>query len=239
MDNSALPPPYVPFPTFQSALDYLQENGVPGRVDRSALPTFNGISQGQLLGAFRFLGLINDEFTPQPVEQPTLKQLVDSGKRRDVLAELLKSRYPDVFAVGLETASPSQFTSATSSLKATGATLEKARTFFLKAAEFAEITISPHLTRRKPRRAKKTVESPRRPPRRDSSPKPKPVESSHDKGAAALQYEKTIHLPDAKGTVTLSGTFNPFELVGRERDLVNKMVDDLTDFENEVKRAGD
>ena len=239
MDNTTFPPPYVPFPTFQSALDYLQENGVPGKVDRSALPTYSGISQGQLLGTFRFLGLIDGEFTPQPLDQPTLKLLADSGKRKAILAELLKSKYPDVFAIGLESASPSQFNSATSSLKATGTTLEKARTFFLKAAEFAGITISPHLTRRKPRRAKKSVESSRRSPQPDTIPNPQPEESSGGNGGSPHQYEKTVRLPDAKGTVTLSGTFNPFELIGRERDLVNKIVDDLMAFENEMERAGD
>lgn len=41
----------------------------------------------------------------------------------------------------------------------------------------------------------------------------------------------TIQLPVAKGSLTLSGSFNAFELVGDERALVFALLDLMQDFE--------
>jgi hypothetical protein len=42
----------------------------------------------------------------------------------------------------------------------------------------------------------------------------------------------TIQLPTANGSLTLSGTFNAFDLVGDERALVFALLDLMQDFES-------
>ena len=47
----------------------------------------------------------------------------------------------------------------------------------------------------------------------------------------------TVELPGAKGTLTLSGRFNAFDLVGDERALVFALLDLMQDFEAKQKKA--
>lgn len=46
---------------------------------------------------------------------------------------------------------------------------------------------------------------------------------------------RTISLPVAKGTLTLSGSFNPFQLIGEERDLVYQIIDKMNEYEQKAK----
>jgi hypothetical protein len=46
---------------------------------------------------------------------------------------------------------------------------------------------------------------------------------------------KTIQLPGVSGILTISGTFNPFELMGEERDLVYKIIDMMSVFQKASK----
>lgn len=47
----------------------------------------------------------------------------------------------------------------------------------------------------------------------------------------------TVELPGAKGTLTLSGRFNAFDLVGDERALVFVLLDLMQNFEAKQKKA--
>ena len=46
----------------------------------------------------------------------------------------------------------------------------------------------------------------------------------------------TIELPNAGGSLTLSGTFNMFELAGDERDLVFGVIDKMKAFEGKTTK---
>ncbi len=227
-----LAPPYVPFSTFQTALNYFKEHGVPGKIDRSSLPTFSGVNQGQLLGAFRFFGMINEDFTPAA----TLELMVaDEGDRKAVLCDLLKEKCPAVFTIGLDKASPSQFDSAMAQFAVTGTTLEKAKSFFLRAAEFAEIPLSAHLTRK---RSRKTNGGQSRRTRAPRQPAEQPTSRAMRPNGVIPRYQKTVRLPEVGGDFTISGNFNFWDLSGRERTLVNKIIDELQEFEAETEKAG-
>ena len=43
---------------------------------------------------------------------------------------------------------------------------------------------------------------------------------------------KTVELANAGGQLTLSGTFNPFELTGKERQLVYDIIDKMKELED-------
>jgi hypothetical protein len=134
-------PPYVPFKTFLSALDTLQ-HGMPNQIDRSVFPSLSGVTQSQLLSAFRFFGLITADNKPSA----ELSKLVeDENNRQPHIKKLLEKGYPSVFALGLANASPNSVDAELRKFGLSGDTHEKAKSFFLKAARFGGVQLSPYL----------------------------------------------------------------------------------------------
>jgi hypothetical protein len=145
-------PPYTSYRTFKTFIEDLHEHGVPSRVDRSVLMRFSGIVGTQLMHALRFLGLIEDD--GRPTER--LKGLVKShgtANWSEKLLELLRHEYTSMFAIDLETATPSHFNEAfRRAFPAADAVVQKCVTFFLYAANDAGVKISGRVLKgRKPR----------------------------------------------------------------------------------------
>ena len=63
---------YLPFRTFLSAIESL-EHGIPKNIDRTIWRNQSGVTQSQILMAFRFFGLVDD--SDQPTE--LLHELVE------------------------------------------------------------------------------------------------------------------------------------------------------------------
>jgi Family of unknown function (DUF5343) len=145
-------PPYTSYRTFKTFIKDLHEHGVPSRIDRSVLTRFSGVVGTQLMHALRFLGLIEDD--GRPTER--LKGLVKAhgtGSWSQRLLELLGQEYAPMFAIDLETATPSHFNEAfRKAFPAADAVVQKCVTFFLYAANDAGVRISGRVLKgRKPR----------------------------------------------------------------------------------------
>jgi hypothetical protein len=102
--------------------------------------------------ALRFLGLIADHGRPTP----RLAELVNAfaaGNWPEKLLELLRQEYAAMFAIDLETATPSHFNEAfRKAFPAADAVVQKCVTFFLYAANDAGVKISARVLKgRKPR----------------------------------------------------------------------------------------
>lgn len=134
-------PPYVPFKTFISALDTLQ-HGMPNQIDRSVFPSLAGVTQSQLLSAFRFFGLITPEGKPTT---DLIKLVEDKDNRPAQIKKLLERGYPNVFALGLANASPNSLDAELRKSGLTGDTHDKAKSFFLQAAKHSGVQLSPYL----------------------------------------------------------------------------------------------
>src|ERR1041384_1451132 len=143
--------PYVPFSTFETGLDKLAAlGGLPPKIDHTVFQQMGGLAKGQVISAFKFLGLIDGNGTPAPL----LSELVlDKDKRREIMRALIKSQYPNITEQDLATMSPSQLDAKLEDegYNVKGSTKQKARTFLLKAAEFAGIPLSKLLTAKGPR----------------------------------------------------------------------------------------
>jgi Family of unknown function (DUF5343) len=153
-------PPYTSYRTFKTFIEDLREHGVPSRIDRSVLTRFSGVVGTQLMHALRFLGLIEDD--GRPTER--LKGLVKAhgtGSWSERLLELLRREYAPMFAIDLETATPSHFNEAfRKAFPAADAVVQKCVTFFLYAVNDAGVKISGRVLKgRKPR----SLTPPRRP----------------------------------------------------------------------------
>ena len=165
-------PPYTSYRTFKTFIEDLHEHGVPSRIDRSVLTRFSGVVGTQLMHALRFLDLIEDQGRPTP----RLKALVNahgSGNWSETFLELLRREYAPMFAIDLETATPSHFNEAfRRAFPAADAVVQKCVTFFLYAASDAGLKISGRVLKgRKPRsliaRRKLARPAPAHPPTRE------------------------------------------------------------------------
>jgi hypothetical protein len=201
------PVPYVPFKTFLAALDTL-ERGIPNQLDRSVWPSYSGAIQGQLLGAFRFLGLIDEGQCPTAA----LRNLVAKrDSRRELLRALLERHYAPLLALDLTHTSPRQFDEAIHQYGLSGATHKKATSFFLKAAQYAGLPLSV-LLKAKTRTAAFG--------HRRAAAEP----------AASAPLSKTVRLRSG-GTVTVTATLDLFSLAPEDRHFVFDLIDRLQTYE--------
>ena len=203
--------PYVPFKTFVTALDAF-EAGLPNQLDRSVWPSYSGAIQGQLLGAFRFLGLMDEGNCPTPA----LGELVSKrGARRELLRGLIERHYRTLVALDLTRTSPRQLDEAMHQYGLSGATHKKAISFFLQAAQFAGLPISVLL-----------------------KAKTRTAAFGHKRTAAAAAPEtpgaalaKTVRLRNG-GTLTVTVSLDLFSLGGEDRKLVFDLIDRLQEYES-------
>jgi hypothetical protein len=140
-------PAYLPFKTFLSALDRLAQ-GIPHEVKKERFPTYSGVMEGQIIGALRFFELIDDNGVPKGTVLERLAQEKTVGSRRRNLLPLLKAGYSDIIKLGLTRLTPSKLDAAFENYAISGDTKRRAKTFFIQAAQFAGLELSPLLTRR-------------------------------------------------------------------------------------------
>ncbi|MDA0676816.1 MAG: hypothetical protein O2788_02285 [Chloroflexi bacterium] len=136
-------PPYVPYRTFQTFLEYMQD-GIPARIDRSVWGSrFSGSSGTQLVTALKSLQLVDANGHPEPV----LEQLVfaEGERRRALLRGLLEDYYKPVFRLDLARATRNQFHEAFRSFGAREGVLTKCEAFFIQAALAAGIQLSQYI----------------------------------------------------------------------------------------------
>lgn len=141
-------PPYLPFKTFLSALDQLGSN-MPNSVEKGFFDSYSGAIQGQIIGAFRFLDLIDESgsYKGEVLERLATEKSV--GARKTNLRPIIKSRYADIVNLDLRRLTRSQLDAAFDDYGVSGDTKKKAKAFFLKAAKFVELEVSAQLTRRR------------------------------------------------------------------------------------------
>ena len=203
--------PYVPFKTFLTAIDAL-EAGLPNQLYRSVWPSYSGAIQGQLLGAFRFLGLMDEGNCPTPA----LADLVSKrGTRRELLRGLIERHYRTLVALDLTRTSPRQLDEALRQYGLSGATHKKALSFFLQAAQFAGMPLSV-LLKAKTRTA--------------AFGHKRAATAAVVSEAPAAPLSKTVRLRSG-GTLTVAASLDLFSLAGEDRKLVFDLIDRLQEYE--------
>ena len=157
-------PPYTAFASFKSALAVLKEHVIPNRIDRSIWGNkFSGSVATQILTAFRFLGLIDQDGVPQPKLRKLVKSL-NEDEWKGELDAVIRDGYSPIFSLDLEKATANEFAEKfRTSYGAEGETGRKCMTFFLHAAKEADVPVSAYLlTNVKSRSSASTKRKPRR-----------------------------------------------------------------------------
>jgi len=228
-DNSNLKqvraPVYIPFKTFLTAIETL-EPGIPPILDRSVFPTFSGGLQSQVLGAFKFLGLIKDDGSVEPLLQKLVNTKGD--ERKAIYREIIRAKYTKAVELAEANASYGQLEDYFRNYNITGGTLYRVVRFFIDSCTYTGEKCSTHWAKAKksPKRAIKR-EVPDEAVNEHETPKNK-----DDNSSIAQGFLETVTLPDI-GTITLSTSINPLKLKGKSREWFYQLVDKLGEYPKE------
>jgi Family of unknown function (DUF5343) len=140
-------PVYAGFRQVENLIERMaEEGGVPARVDRSYLSNLPGSSQTILIASLKSLGLVDQQARPSK----TLLDLVERPEDRAlILNGVLREKYGRVLELD-PNATQQQLEEAFREYGVTGSTMRKAIAFFLAAARFADVPLSPHFRTPKP-----------------------------------------------------------------------------------------
>lgn len=213
-------PPYLPFRSFITALDQLAQ-AVPNLITKDVFPSHSGLLQGQVIGALKFFDLVDQNGVPKGEGLERLATEKEISQRRTNLRVLLKSSYADIIKLDLPKVTPSQLDAAFSKYGVSGDTKKKAKTFFLKAAKFAELNLSPLLMRK----GRAPLSSRKRRAAVQSIPSGlTDYVTMQDNGARSMS--KKIELKSGV-TLTVIATGNLLDLDGADRELVFGIMDQI------------
>jgi hypothetical protein len=215
---------YVPFQTFLSAIEELERaRELPHQFDSSLWPTYSAASRAQLLGAFRFLRLVDDAGRPT---SPLRSLVRDKINRKSIMRKILEEGYPHIIGMNLLGVSPKQFDHAMRQFGMTGETHKKVISFFLRAAVYAELPLSPLLRSkvreagsRRRKRHQGSVES--------GSVPPFPASTS---ASGKSEWIKAIRLRSG-GSVTVEVKADILEMAPADRQFVFALFDKLREYE--------
>jgi hypothetical protein len=222
---------YVGWMTFKNAIEGLAQ-GVPNVIDRTAFPGQSGGVQSQLLAGLKFLGLTDDDGVPTL----DLHRLAveDEAARKEVLGEILRKRYADLFALDLQKATSGQLSDVMGrSYSVSGDTKNKALRFFLAAAKYAGVPMSRFLNDAKTPRPRTTSAPPRV---RNGTKSPAPTSTKAD--ATSGGTSRTITLLSG-GCLTISVSVNLFDLSGDDRKFVFGLIDSLAEYQSAAAEQED
>jgi len=140
-------PPYFPFRSLTNLLVRMETEDIPRRLDRGYLSNMAGGSIAQFLTGLRSLGLIDAEEHPERA----LVELVEAGDQRPALiGNLVRERYPWAVQLGEAKATHQELEEAFRAHGPTGSTLRKAVAFYLAAARYGGVPLSPFFKETRP-----------------------------------------------------------------------------------------
>ena len=186
-DGISAAPPYVSFKTFLGFLDWPGEDNIelPNQLDRSFWSKrLSGSSGPQLMGALRFLDLVDENNKPRSdLEEMVRDQTLDRERRKKILRQQLQKCYENALrGLDLEKTTSGQLEERFRQYSIKGETLRKAMAFFIQAAEHCGIPLHSHISRksRSTRKANAARKGARQTSKRVSKESLSPSETSHD-----------------------------------------------------------
>jgi hypothetical protein len=216
---------YVPFKTFLSAIEALGQ-GVPPNINRTVWPTQSGIMVSQILGAFRFLGLITQDGTPT---NDLHKLAEDAPNRKETLKKIMGRSYVSLAKRDLSKLDPATLQNTMREYGVTGETLKKAITFYLQLARFTDTPLSPYLLQQ-------TRTVPTGPRKKRGRPASADAEEEQEiEITAATGPSKTIEL-ERGIKLTFQTSADTFQMAPEDRTFVLKLLAQIEEYEAELVR---
>jgi hypothetical protein len=234
-DPKVVTPAYVPFKTFLSVLDSFR-SFLPDRIDVTMWPSYSGGVKSQLLGALKFLRLISDN--GEPTEALRKLAHADAQHRPSELALVMRGAYVSLMSLDLTKATPGSFDAEMRKFGQEGETHRKAASFFLQAAKYAHIPLSPLLTKKGSlagsRRKRITINA-----SAGNKAKGKSITIAHMSGEADPAYANTSQ--GSKREIVLSGgarmflstDTDLFRMSANDRKFVMEILEKMEQYEQE------
>jgi len=218
--------PYLPFATFINSLDVFSQ-GVPPKLDRSLWRSQSGLLQGQIMNAYRFLYLVDDD---DSATDYLTKMATKPEQRPEALKELIEAQYADVLNDHDLTKMTLKMLedSFEKNFSVSGATKQKAIAFFLKAAKFADMSLSSFLQSqlrntgtRKKRGTKTRIEL-------TGEEEAEIISDVASQSQGAVTHSVRLK---SGGLVSVTVTANPFSMPVEDREFVFSMIDMVQKYE--------
>lgn len=226
----SLTPAYLPWRTFTNTLDALAQH-MPNRIDRSAFPGQSGAIQNQLLLALRFFGLTHAD--GRPTDTLLAVAVADESARKAALRKLIEQKYAALFALNLMKTTPAEFAEKmTEEYKVTGDTRLKATRFFLNAASYLGIDVSPLLLRDRSKPVGNGSVQRKRRPGRPRSEEAEEDDEDAERPIQTAAESRSVELRSG-GTLTLSATTKFMGLSAADRKFVFDLIDKLEEYETQ------
>ena len=162
------PPPFVAWPTLLARIDRMRDEGIPAKIDKRYLADMADGTQFQYRQAFRSLGLTTSDDVPTPL----LADLVhaDPADRPEMFQKVMLAWYPELTALPSGATKDDFFAVLINHYGVTSdVQRRKMLTFFVAAADYARIMISPDI------RPSKARTGPRKSARRKGTPARRPA----------------------------------------------------------------
>jgi hypothetical protein len=214
-------PPYLSFATLLNQIERMERDGTPARIDRSYLVGMAGGTRNQFKMGLRSLGLIDE--SDQVTD--TMGRLAKHPEgRQALLAEILRDRFPRLVNLS-EDATRGQLDDVLADYGLGVDTRRKAASFYVAAATYAGIPLSPHIRPAKGvnSTAARRSAGPRRARKRPTSPSALPVVPQGNTHTVQLK---------SGGQVALSVSVNVMELSVDDRQFVFHLIDKLRAYES-------
>jgi hypothetical protein len=210
---------YIPFKTFITAIDTLKP-GIPPEIDRTVWPTFSGGLQSQTLGAFKFLGLIEED----GIVKPILNSLVNANddERKEILGQIINEKYLGAVQLAESNASYGALEEYFRSYTTKGTTLYRIIRFFLDACEYTGQKGSTHWAK-----ARKTVGRRLRKADTGSDKEKLPPRNHLEQPKANV---KVVTLKNGAGTVSLSLTVDLTKLDMEDWEWVRGLLEKMSTY---------
>ncbi|HWA83043.1 MAG TPA: hypothetical protein VG820_06405 [Fimbriimonadaceae bacterium] len=164
-------PAYVPYRTFSTFVEDLTIP-LPTEIDRSLMKGKSNGIRSQLMGAFRYLKLIDDDGRPTQLLQELVEATKTKANRPDVVRKMVRGAYPFLRdpKFSLEGVTQAKLDARFKLAGLKGDTLRKAESFFLALAREAGMKVSPYVHASRESRAKPNPAPPRQPSKRADVP---------------------------------------------------------------------
>jgi hypothetical protein len=215
-------PPYMSFATLLNQIERMEREGPPARIDPSYLVGMAGGTRGQFKMGLRSLGLIDES---DQVTEPLIRLAKNPDERAEIFAGILRDRFPRLVGLG-ENATRGQLDEVLADYGLGVDTRRKAASFFVAAASYAGIPLSPHIRPAKGVNSAGAQKRVRRSRKRSVTPPTQvaqPVVAQGDKHTLMLR---------SGGQVTLSVSVNVMELSVEDREFIFHLIDKLRGYEN-------
>lgn len=216
-------PPYLPYKTLISSLENLGQ-GIPPKIDRSIWKNQPGTVQSQILSAYKFLGLMNEQTNPTE----SLKQLVEQrATPGTLLKKIITDKYSPILKHDLATMTTTMLNSEfEAAFKVEGETKKKGIRFFLQAAKANGFTLSKFLL---DQTRVSTGSRKKRGGKRDNET-PFDNDSEDDGHNSSERTVKTVTLKSG-GELSFSLSVDLFALSREDREFVFGLIDTLQAYE--------